>query len=774
MNAAVVTRFCALLYGTAAALAAFAAEPKALPANTWTNLAQAAVLRHDAPLIWEPDAKRFMLLGGSIGGSVYAKGHPFDELALDLGRGEWENRLPAGKEWGPAFGNCKPPAWKTEYWTTQDAEGNCRPNLNVSEGGYGVLYSGQYAFDPDSRRAFFYIRGSTLVYDTAARTWKDLAPLNHPEKALGGKLLWSSMCYLGHLRKVLLFGGGNIHTERGDPGTWLYDPVANTWEQLPVARQPPQRANAPMAYDPVARKAVIFGGDQLNQLINDTWTFDGRTWEEKKPAIAPAPRAGHALLWLAKAKKVLLLGGYGYDSGWGYYPAMYRNRPMEAWTYDAAADRWDLLAAWEKDAPDTCLTPLRGGMIGAATDADGTVLVLSRSEAYGGPLKAWLCRIDAAQSDAAGAARLGAVPGAVERRKQFYDPQWYPTKAGPGDPQKVRAELEALAPNTWTMRPQPNRPEIDVCWGTAVYSPEHDAIMRFSGGHCVYSGTAPQVYDVKTDRWSIPFAPEMHLDFCAGNNGPPDGWSFSGSPWMPGHSYNATGYEPASRTMLYVSTGHTFFFDPATGRWSHAAAPNPLYAHPFVSTLVNTPRGVVLWAGQAYRETALFALDAGARTWSRLPVKGPFPMVGSGDHHGMAYDSRRDRLLLFSAADKNKGDVMACDLKTGEAAWLDAAGKARAGVGSRNALYLPELDAVLIGNHVQTPDGKKLWPLYDCAKNAWFGLAFAGDDPMAKTAFYSLAVMRDARRGVLWTVDHVNRVHALKLEPNTLTRHPLE
>ena len=53
-----------------------------------------------------------------------------------------------------------------------------------------------------------------------------------------------------------------------------------------------------MVYDPVNKQVVLFGGDQLNQLLSDTWTFDGKRWEEKKPALAPAPRGGHALVWL--------------------------------------------------------------------------------------------------------------------------------------------------------------------------------------------------------------------------------------------------------------------------------------------------------------------------------------------------------------------------------------------------------------------------------------------------------------------------------------------
>src|SRR5262249_52426004 len=45
-------------------------------------------------------------------------------------------------------------------------------------------------------------------------------------------LLWSSMCYDPVNRQVLLFGGGNVLTERGDPGTWAYDPASNVWSQL--------------------------------------------------------------------------------------------------------------------------------------------------------------------------------------------------------------------------------------------------------------------------------------------------------------------------------------------------------------------------------------------------------------------------------------------------------------------------------------------------------------------------------------------------------------
>ena len=242
---------------------------------------------------------------------------------------------------------------------------------------------------------------------------------------------------------------------------------------------------------------------------------------------------------------------------------------------------------------------------------------------------------------------------------------------------------------------------------------------------------------------------------------------------MPGHTLNATGYESVSKSMLYVSSGHTFFFDPARGRWSRAEKPNPFQTYGHVTTLVNTSKGTVVWAGLPGRETALYLLDATARTWSKLPITGTLPLT-TYDQHGVAYDAKSDRLLLFSGVDKNKGDVMAYDMKTGAARWLGAAGKAGAGVASRNALYLPEHGAVLIGNHIQVEGGKKLWPLYDCEKNAWFGAELAGVDPLAKTPFYDLGLMYDPQRKLIWATDAVNRVHVLKLDAKAVSLQKLE
>src|SRR5262249_13199285 len=106
--------------------------------------------------------------------------------------------------------------------------------------------------------------------------------------------------------------------------------------------------------------------------------------------------------------------------------------------------------------------------------------------------------------------------------------------------------------NRWVVRPTPKRPLMNMDWGSAVFDTARDKIVRFSGGHSAYSGTAPQVYDVKTDRYSIPFAPEYPLEYVYSNDQVRGEWSFGGNPWMTGHTYKSTGYDPNLRAFVFA------------------------------------------------------------------------------------------------------------------------------------------------------------------------------------------------------------------------------
>src|SRR5207249_2766332 len=140
----------------------------------------------------------------------------------------------------------------------------------------------------------------------------------------------------------------------------------------------------------------------------------------------------------------------------------------------------------------------------------------------------------------------------------------------------------------------------------------------------------------------------------------------------------------------------------------------------YVVTVCATPEGAVVWADKTSGGAGLWRLDAKTRSWKALPLRGDLPDK-SADRHGMAYDSKRNRLLFFSDAGKRKGDVAAYDLEKGEAKWLGPTGADKALVHCRETAYLPDADVVLIGGRARDNDGW-LWLAYDCGKNAWAGL----------------------------------------------------
>jgi hypothetical protein len=86
-------------------------------ANIWHKVDSAVIhgRRYETPLVYAADMKKFLVVGGRTSYADYRKvPRTFDEAALDLAKGQWENLFPDGKDWGPRFGECKAPAWKGE------------------------------------------------------------------------------------------------------------------------------------------------------------------------------------------------------------------------------------------------------------------------------------------------------------------------------------------------------------------------------------------------------------------------------------------------------------------------------------------------------------------------------------------------------------------------------------------------------------------------------------------------------------------------------------
>jgi hypothetical protein len=258
------------------------------------------------------------------------------------------------------------------------------------------------------------------------------------------------------------------------------------------------------------------------------------------------------------------------------------------------------------------------------------------------------------------------------------------------------------------------------------------------------------------------------------NDQTPGQWSFQHRPWMTGHTYRSYAYDPVLKKMLFAGKGdRTYLFDPAAGDWEKRTAPNPFDGGMYMVNLCSTPHGVVAWSSLLTDRvtTGLWRTDAESHTWKPLPLKGKLP-PSSSDQHGQAYDSKRDRLLCFHGTEKDSpGEVTEYDFRSGAAKPLNPAGKQKAALPSREAVYVPEGDLVLIQAYVE---GKR-WLAYDCAKNAWLGVKFAGPDLIGKQVFNnSVGLLYDSNRKLVWALGQHSEVWVLRLDPRTAELKPLQ
>jgi hypothetical protein len=106
---------------------------------------------------------------------------------------------------------------------------------------------------------------------------------------------------------------------------------ASTWKKLAPVTSPTARSYAAMAYDPISKKVVLFGGIGESSDLNDTWTFDGTTWTKVKTSVTP-PRRGAATMAFDKhAKKLVMFGGFNFSN---------RKYLQDTWTWNGATSMW--------------------------------------------------------------------------------------------------------------------------------------------------------------------------------------------------------------------------------------------------------------------------------------------------------------------------------------------------------------------------------------------------------------------------------------------------
>jgi N-acetylneuraminic acid mutarotase len=113
------------------------------------------------------------------------------------------------------------------------------------------------------------------------------------------------MCVVGNDTGVMLFGGMNVNESLDD--TWTWDGASWTQQMVPG---PSARSAAATAT--LHGTVVLFGGSPNVDasppaaVLGDTWTWDGTAWTQQN-VTGPSPRAGAAMATLGNT--VVLFGG---------------------------------------------------------------------------------------------------------------------------------------------------------------------------------------------------------------------------------------------------------------------------------------------------------------------------------------------------------------------------------------------------------------------------------------------------------------------------------
>lgn len=98
--------------------------------------------------------------------------------------------------------------------------------------------------------------------------------------------------------------------------TWFWE--GTTWTESDLEIQPSGRLTPALVYDPENEVVVLFGGLEFDALdpkndsriwLNDTWIFDGDTWEQIYPSTSPPARTGSAYFYDEIRHSVIIFGG---------------------------------------------------------------------------------------------------------------------------------------------------------------------------------------------------------------------------------------------------------------------------------------------------------------------------------------------------------------------------------------------------------------------------------------------------------------------------------
>jgi galactose oxidase-like protein len=167
-------------------------------------------------------------------------------------------------------------------------------------------------FDVNSHKALLYGGSGCASYCFDTWTWdgRDWTQIASSGPQLIGKPVAG---FDPVTRSVVLFGWGPDGSQ-----TWTWS--GNAWLQLSPATSPEARAAASLTLDPTRGRLLLFGGRGGIGIgaLNDTWVWDGKTWNLLAPTNRPPARSEAAMAGWTARNYVVLVGGLapGVGDAW--------------------------------------------------------------------------------------------------------------------------------------------------------------------------------------------------------------------------------------------------------------------------------------------------------------------------------------------------------------------------------------------------------------------------------------------------------------------------
>lgn len=407
----------------------------------------------------------------------------------------------------------------------------------------------------------------------------------------------AAMAYDPIRKRLVLFGGNSGTDHRFD--TWEWDGA--TWTERIPANSPPAREGHTMAWDPVRQRVVLFGGVSwipTTATRSDLWEWDGTTWIERQPVLAPPPRSGHAMAYDVARQRLVVFGGRGDSSA----------RLNDTWEWDGTswAERTTPSPPNARIGHSMGYDPVRQRVVLFSGSDDSNSLLTDTWEWDG---TSWTL-VTPSQSPPG----QSGHPFAFDEVRERLVLLGYGEETWEWDGTNWSRAMPASTP--------PSRGGYAIAWNA-----QRARVVLFGG-----------------------FQPAQRLS---------DTWEWDGSNWTqvsqvtkpPAQDDAAMVYDAASQRLLLLTgeaASETWSWTTDWGRLSPALAPSPRIDHAMAYDSVR--QRVVLFGG---RDATVGYLDDtwewDGSTWrDRSPRNSASPPHSA--MHAMAYDANRQRVVMFASS----------------------------------------------------------------------------------------------------------------------------